>query len=93
MTLTYLRGGLSTCSVVSVSVPYVFLSFIKSLMQLCKNFFQSFKNHGSYVLFLEPLMLAQLLLGSPLLLRLSATLSFDLKLSISNVNLSLFLAA
>ena len=37
ITLTYLRGGLSTCSVVSVSVQYVFPKFIKLLMQLCKN--------------------------------------------------------
>ena len=36
MTLTYLRGGLSICSVVWVSVQYFFLKFIKFLMQLCK---------------------------------------------------------
>ena len=39
MTLTYLRGGLSACSVVWVSVEYFFLKFIKFVMQLCKNFF------------------------------------------------------
>ena len=39
LTLTYLRGGLSTCSVVWESVQYFFLKFIKPLMQLCKNFF------------------------------------------------------
>ena len=38
MTRTYLRGGLSTCSVVCVSVQYSFVTFIKYLMQLCKNF-------------------------------------------------------
>ena len=39
MTLTYLRGGLSTCSVMWGYVQYVFLKFVKVLMQLCKNFF------------------------------------------------------
>ena len=39
MTLTYLRGGLSTCSVVLVHFRYLFLKFIKVWMQLCKNFF------------------------------------------------------
>ena len=38
-TLTYLRGGLSTCSVVWVHFRYFFLAFIKFLMQLCNNFF------------------------------------------------------
>ena len=37
MTLTYLRGGVSPCSVVWVSVQYGFLKFIKFLLQLCKN--------------------------------------------------------
>ena len=38
MTLAYLRGGLSTCSVVWVEFEYFPLKFIKMLMQLCKNF-------------------------------------------------------
>ena len=38
MTLTYLRGGLSTCSVVWVSFPYCFVKFLKILLQLCKKF-------------------------------------------------------
>ena len=38
MTLAYLRGGLSTCSVVPVQFEYFSLKFIKILMQLCKNF-------------------------------------------------------
>ena len=37
-TLAYLRGGLSTCSVVWVEFEYFSLMFIKFLMQLCKNF-------------------------------------------------------
>ena len=36
MTLTYLRGGLLTCSVVWVEFEYFSLKFIKILMQLCK---------------------------------------------------------
>ena len=38
MTLAYLRGGLSTCSVVWVEFEYFSLKFIKCLMQLGKNF-------------------------------------------------------
>ena len=38
MTLAYLRGGLSTWSVVWVEFEYFSLQFIKILMQLCKNF-------------------------------------------------------
>ena len=59
MTLAYLRGGLSTCSVVWVEVEYLSLNFIKIVMQLCKNFLCNFKNYGSYLLFQEPFTLAQ----------------------------------
>ena len=38
MTLAYLRGGLSTCSVVWVQFEYLSLKFINILRQLCKNF-------------------------------------------------------
>ena len=38
MTMAYLRGGLSTCSVVSVESEYFSLKFTKISMQLCKNF-------------------------------------------------------
>ena len=38
ITPAYLRGGLSTCSVVWVLFEYFSLKFIKLLMQLCKNF-------------------------------------------------------
>ena len=38
MALAYLRGGLSTCSVVWVEFEYFSLKFIKILMQLCKKF-------------------------------------------------------
>ena len=43
MTLTYLRRGLLTCSVVWVEFEYFSLKFIKILMQLCKNFLWNFK--------------------------------------------------
>ena len=59
MTLAYLRGGLSTCSVVWVRLRCFSLKFIKVLMQLCKNFFDNSKNHGSYLPFQEPFTLAQ----------------------------------
>ena len=38
MTLAFLRGGLSTYSVVWVQFEYLSLKFMKILMQLCKNF-------------------------------------------------------
>ena len=38
MTLAYLGGGLSTCSVVWVEFEYLSLKFITILMQLCKVF-------------------------------------------------------
>ena len=90
MTLTYLRGGLSTCSVVRVHFQYFFLKFIEILMQLCKNFLYNFTNYGSYLLFLETFTLAQPFFWSLLLVRLSATLGFSLKMTISNVSLSIF---
>ena len=37
MTLVYLRGRLSTCSVVWAEFEYFSLKFIKIMMQLCKN--------------------------------------------------------
>ena len=79
MTLTYLRGGLSTCSVVWVSFQYFLLQFVKDLMQRCKTFLYNFKNYSSYLLFLEPFTPAQLHFWSPLLLRLCATLGLRLK--------------
>ena len=89
-TLTYLRGGLSTCSVVWVSFQYFFLQFINVLMQLCENLLYKFKSYGSYLLFLEPFTLAHLFFWSPLLLRLSATLGFSLKMTISTVVSTIF---
>ena len=43
ITLVYLRGGLSTCSVVWVEFEYFSLKFMKILMQLCKNFLWNFR--------------------------------------------------
>ena len=59
MALAYLRGGLSTWSVVWVEFEAFSLKLINVLMQLCKNFFYNFKNYGSYLLFQRPFMLAQ----------------------------------
>ena len=59
MTLAYLRGGLSICSVVWVEFDYFSLKFIKNLMQLCKNFLWNFKNYGSYLLFQKLFTLGQ----------------------------------
>ena len=36
---TYLRGGLSACSILQLLVSYFFLKVIKFLMQLSKNSF------------------------------------------------------
>ena len=76
MPLTYLGDGLLTCSVVWAEFEYLTLKFIKILMQLCKNFLQTFKNYGSYLLFQKPFTLAQPFSWTPLPLRLSATLSY-----------------
>ena len=76
MTLTYLRDGLLTCSMVWVEYEDFSLKFIKISMQLCKNFLQNFKNYGSYLLFQKTFTLAQPFSWSPLPLRLSATLSY-----------------
>ena len=43
MKLAYLRGGLSTCSVVWVEFEYFSLKFINVLMQLCKISFRTLK--------------------------------------------------
>ena len=43
MTLTYLRGWLSICSVVWVDFRYFSLKFRKILMQLCKISFKTLK--------------------------------------------------
>ena len=59
MTLAYLRGGLSTCSVVWVEIEYFSVKFINILMQLCKNFLENFINYGSYLLFQKQFTLAQ----------------------------------
>ena len=59
MTLAYPRGGLSTFSVVWVEFEYFSLKFIKTLMQLCKNFLLNLKNYASYLLFQEPFRPAQ----------------------------------
>ena len=63
MILTYLRGGLSTCSVMWVSVLYVFLKFIYFSCNRAKVSFKNFKNYGYYLLFLELRTPAQLFLG------------------------------
>ena len=43
MTLTYLRGGLLTCSVVWVEFEYVSLKFIKILINCAKLSFRTLK--------------------------------------------------
>ena len=90
MTLAYLRGGLSICSVVWVDFRYSSLKCIEILMPLCKDFLYKIKNYGSYLLFQEPFTLAQFFFWSPLLLRLSATLSFGVKMTICGVVSSIF---
>ena len=76
------------CGVGSFSI--LFPKAYKILMQLCKNFFYKFKNYGSYLLFPGPFTLAQPFFWSPLLLRLSATLGFSLKITITHVISSIF---
>ena len=44
ITVTYLRGGLSACSVVWLIVRLSFLNFIKLLMQLRRMFLKNVQN-------------------------------------------------
>ena len=90
MTPTYLRGGLSTCSVVWGSVHYCFLKVTNVLMQLCKTFFQKLEKPGHIPSFSGAAYACATLFGSALLLRLSATSGFSLKMTISNVVSSIF---
>ena len=90
MTLTYLIGGLSTCSVVWGSVQHFFLRFTKFLMQLCKNSFENVSKPRLIPTFSPAIYACANLIGSALLLRLSLTLGFILQITISNVVLSIF---
>ena len=90
MTLTYLRGGLSTFSVVWRSVEYLFLKFIQFLMQLCNNFFQKLYKPRLIPPFSGAVEACATLLWSALLLRLSGTLGSGLRMTISNFVSSVF---
>ena len=90
MTLTYLRGGLSTCSVVWGSGKYFFLTFFKFMMQLCKKFlFRALKTTAHTFSFKSRYACATLF-GGARLLRLSSSLGFRLKMTMCNVVLSIF---
>ena len=60
ITLAYLRGGLSTCSVVSAEFEHFSLRFIKVLMQLCKNFLKTLKTTAHTFFFKSRLRLRNL---------------------------------
>ena len=63
MTLTYLRGGLLTCSVVWVEFEDFSLKFITILMQLCKNFLWTLKTTAHTFFFKSRLRLGNPFLG------------------------------
>ena len=63
MTLTYLRDGLLTCSVVWAEFEYLSLKFIKILMQLCKIFFKTLKTTAHTFFFKSRLRLRNPFLG------------------------------
>ena len=90
MTLTYLGGGLSTCSVVWGSDQYFSLKFIKFLMQLCNNFLQKLLKRRLIPHFSGAVYACATLFWSALLLRLSLTLGLNLKMTIANVVSSIF---
>ena len=63
MTLTYLRGGLLTCSVVWVEFEDFPLKFIKILMQRCKISFRTLKITAHTFFFKSRLRLRNPFLG------------------------------
>ena len=92
MTLAYLRGGLSTCSVVWVEFEYFSLKFINSLMQLCKNFLWNFKKLRHIPSFSKAVYAcATLFLKSPSF-ALVCDFGFGVKMTISRVISSIFSA-
>ena len=90
MTITYLRGGLSACSGVWLLVSFFFLMFVNILVQASKSFFERFNKHGSYLPFEEPFKFLRLFMWRAGLLRLSATVSFRLNMTNSNIFSSTF---
>ena len=90
MTVAFLRGGLSACSVVWLLVSYFFLKFIKILMQLGKNFVYKLLKRRLTPCFLKADWTPKPLFLSAAHLRLSTTISFLQKMTISNVFSSAF---
>ena len=90
MTITYLRGGLSACSVVWLSVQYLLpkvckicgATVQKRLLKASKSTAYTFLSRSRYAY--APLI------GGAHLLRLSATLSFGLIMTISIIFSSIF---
>ena len=85
MTVTYLRGGLSACSVVWLPVKNFFLKFIKILVQLCENFFSKLQEPRLIPSYPGAVYAFALLFLSAAQLRLFETLSFGLEMMISNI--------
>ena len=75
LTVTYLKGGFSACSVVCLLVSFFFLMFLKFRCNCAKMSFKSFKNHGSYLHFLELFQLTRLFLWGAAQLHLFGTAS------------------
>ena len=90
MTLAYLRGGLSTCSVVWVEFEYFFLKFIKILMQLCKNSLYNFKKLRLIPSFSKAVYTCATLFLKSASFALVWDFGFCVKMTISRVTLSIF---
>ena len=90
MTLAYLRGGLSTCSVVWVHLRYFSLKFIKNLMELCKNFFWNFKKLRLIPSFSRAVYACATLFLESASVSLNCDFRFCVKMTITRVVSSIF---
>ena len=85
LTITYLRSELSACSAVWLLFGAFFPKFITFLMQRCKNILLKAFQNWVYTFFQSSRLASEPLFVSVAVLRLSATVSFRLKMTISNV--------
>ena len=90
MTLAYLRGGLSTCSVVWGEFKYFSPKVYKHFDATVQKFSLELKNYGSYLLFQKLFTLAQPCFLRSASFALVCDFGFGVKMTISCVISSIF---